>query len=126
MDIQDEMLASIENRKKATGVTNVAITKGSEKSVNLPENSVDKVILVDVYHEFNYPKEVMLSIKKALRSDGKLYLIEYRGEDATVPIKVIHKISEAQAVKEMKAVGMRLEKNIDNLPWQHCMVFVKE
>lgn len=126
VDIQDEMLASIENKKKARGVTNIAITKASEKSVNLLENSVDKILLVDVYHEFNYPREVMLSIKKAMRSDGKLYLIEYRGEDPTVPIKLVHKMTEEQAVKELKSVGLRLEKNIDNLPWQHCMVFVKE
>jgi beta-lactam-binding protein with PASTA domain len=60
-----------------------------------------------------------------LKSDGKVYLIEYRGEDPTVPIKELHKMTEKQAVKEMKAIGMKLESNIDNLPWQHCMVFVK-
>ena len=68
---------------------------------------------------------MVMSIKKALRKGGKIYLIEYRGEDATVPIKKIHKMNEAQAIKEMNAAGFRLEKNIDNLPWQHCMVFVK-
>ena len=82
--------------------------------------------MVDVYHEFNFPKEMILSIKEALRKNGKIYLIEYRGEDVSVPIKKIHKMSEKQAIEEMKASGMRLERNIDNLPWQHCMVFVKE
>ena len=86
---------------------------------------MDKILLVDVYHEFNYPYEMMQSIKKALRPDGKIYLIEYRGEDPRVPIKEIHKMTEVQAVKEMKALGLKLERNIDNLPWQHCMVFVK-
>jgi len=82
--------------------------------------------MVDVYHEFNYPYEMVMSIKKALRKDGKIYLIEYRGEDDTVPIKKIHKMTEKQAIKEMKAAGFKLEKNVGNLPWQHCMIFEKE
>ena len=126
VDIQDEMLVALRKNKEKDAVKNVEIVKGSEKSVNLPENSVDKILMVDVYHEFNYPVEMIASIKKALRPDGKIYLIEYRAEDTSVPIKKAHKMSEKQAVKEMQAAGMKLEENISNLPWQHCMVFVKE
>jgi hypothetical protein len=60
-----------------------------------------------------------------MKKDGEIYLIEYRGEDPSVPIKKLHKMTEKQAIKEMKFAGFRLKKNIDNLPWQHCMVFVK-
>lgn len=126
VDIQDEMLMAIDFRIEQNSVGNVITIKGSEISVNLPKNSVDKVLMVDVYHEFSYPSEMLSSITNALRADGKLYLIEYRGEDGNVPIKKVHKMTEKQAVKEMKAAGLRLEQNIDNLPWQHCMVFVKE
>lgn len=126
VDIQDEMLEALRAKKEARNNQNIKIVKGSEKSVNLPENSVDKVLMVDVYHEFNYPKEMIASIKKALKPKGKLFLIEYRGEDRTVPIKELHKMTEAQAVKEMKAAGLTLERNDDNLPWQHCMVFMKK
>ena len=126
VDIQPEMLAAMEAKKKEGNAKNVTLVQGSEKSVNLPENSVDKVLLVDVYHEFNYPLEMIQSIKKAMRPEAELYLIEYRGEDASVPIKELHKMTEAQAVKEMKAAGLELKENIDNLPWQHCMVFVKD
>jgi SAM-dependent methyltransferase len=126
VDIQDEMLAAIIMHAGYSSNKNIETILGGEKSVNLPENSVDKVLMVDVYHEFNYPYEIVMSIKKALRKGGKIYLIEYRGEDATVPIKKIHKMTEVQAIKEMNVAGFRLEKNIDNLPWQHCMVFVKE
>ncbi|HKL89774.1 MAG TPA: class I SAM-dependent methyltransferase [Allomuricauda sp.] len=125
VDIQDEMLEALRTKKEAQNIQNIKIIKGSEKSVNLPENSVDKVLMVDVYHEFNYPKEMIASIKKALKPKGELFLIEYRGEDRTVPIKELHKMTEAQAVKEMKAAGLTLERNDDNLPWQHCMVFSK-
>jgi len=126
VDIQDEMLQALREKKEERSIGNIKIIKGSEQSVNLPENSLDKVLMVDVYHEFNYPKEMIASIKKALRPEGELFLIEYRGEDRTVPIKELHKMTEAQAVKEMKAVGLRLKKNRDNLPWQHCMVFIKD
>lgn len=126
VDIQDEMLIELRKNKADTKVGNVEVIKGSEKSVNLPENSVDKVLMVDVYHEFNYPMEMITSIIKALRPDGKIYLIEYRGEDDRVAIKKLHKMTQNQAVKEMEAAGMKLEQTIDNLPLQHCMVFVKK
>ena len=126
VDIQDEMLAALRVKKEDRKISNVAIVKGSEKSCNLPSNSVDKVLIVDVYHEMSYPLEVMATVHQALRNSGKLYLIEYRGEDPKVPIKRLHKMTEAQAVKEMQAAGFRLKQNISNLPWQHCMVFVKK
>ena len=125
VDIQKEMLNAIRDQNKSTGATNIELVKGTEQSVNLPENSVDKILMVDVYHEFNYPKEMLASMRKALRKNGTIYLIEYRGEDESIPIKKLHKMTEAQAVKEFEANGFRLKENIDNLPWQHCMVFVK-
>jgi SAM-dependent methyltransferase len=126
VDIQEEMLAELRRKQQQDGISNVSVIRGSEKNINLPDNSVDKVLMVDVYHEFSYPIEMVASIKSALKADGKIYLIEYRGEDPAVPIKETHKMTEAQAVKEMQAAGFTLDRNISNLPWQHCMVFVKE
>jgi len=126
VDIQEEMLAELRRKQQQDGISNVSVIRGSEKQVNLPANSIDKVLMVDVYHEFSYPIEMVASIKEALKADGRIYLIEYRGEDPAVPIKKTHKMTEAQAVKEMKAAGFKLERNISNLPWQHCMVFVQE
>ncbi len=125
VDIQPEMLAEIERRKKEDNIENVVLVTGDEKSVNLSENSVDKVLLVDVYHEFNYPVEIINSIVQALRPGGKIYLIEYKGEDESIPIKKLHKLTVNQAVKEMEAAGLKLEANLKNLPRQHCMIFVK-
>ena len=126
VDIQDEMLKAMLQKKEEIGMTHISTVKGGAKSVNLPENSLDKVLMVDVYHEFDFPAEMISSIKSALRSEGKVYLIEYRGEDANVPIKKLHKMTENQAVKEFKAAGFTLESNMVNLPWQHCMVFIME
>lgn len=125
VDIQDEMLEVIEKKKRETGIENVEAVKGTEKSVELSAGILDKVLMVDVYHEFEYPREMILSIKKALKPNGRIYLVEYRKEDDWVPIKKVHKMTEAQAVKEMQAAGFVLERNIGNLPWQHCMVFKK-
>jgi hypothetical protein len=77
-------------------------------------------------NEFSFPYEMGLSMYKSLKPNGKLVLVEFRSEDQAVPIKTIHKMSEAQAVKELNMAGFVLEKNIRNLPWQHCMVFVKK
>jgi ubiquinone/menaquinone biosynthesis C-methylase UbiE len=125
VDIQEKMLDVLRGKKQAQNIENVEVIKGSEKSVNLAPRSVDKVLMVDVYHEFSFPVEMMESIKRVLRSDGEIFLIEYRGEDDWVPIKKVHKMTEEQAIKEMKAAGFKLKRNIGNLPWQHCMVFIK-
>ena len=126
VDIQTEMLMAIENIKETSKIKNIKTILGSEESVYLPKNSVDKILMVDVYHEFSFPIEMINSIKSALKPEGELFLIEYRAEDPNVPIKKIHKMSEKQAVKEMNAAGFKLKKNINNLPWQHCMIFVKK
>jgi ubiquinone/menaquinone biosynthesis C-methylase UbiE len=123
VDIQPEMLEAMRMKREKQNLTNIELIRGTEKSTKLPENAVDKVLMVDVYHEFEFPVEMIASIKKGLKPNGKIYLIEYRAEDPEVPIKRLHKMSEAQAVKEMKAAGFKLIENIDNLPWQHCMVF---
>ena len=126
VDIQPEMIQAISVKQSEQQVNNIQTIQGSEKSINLDENSVSKILLVDVYHEFNFPKEMIESMHKSLISDGKIYLIEYKAEDESIPIKEIHKMSEKQAVKEFKACGFKLEQNIENLPWQHCLIFVKE
>ena len=125
VDIQPEMLRAILENKKYEENKNIELVLGEEKSTNLPKNTFDKILMVDVYHEFNYPKEMLQSIKDALKKNGELYLIEYRLEDDTIPIKRLHKMSEKQAIKELTTVGLKLKKNIGNLPIQHCMIFVK-
>jgi len=126
VDIQQEMLDALKSKTAKQGLENITLVKGNEKTSELPKNTVDKVIMVDVYHEFAYPVEMINSIKQALKPNGEIFLIEYRTEDDNVPIKRLHKMSEAQAVKEMNAAGMKLKQNISNLPWQHCMIFVKK
>ena len=125
VDIQSEMLNEIELKKKSNKILNIKTILGSEKGIDLPKHSLDKVLLVDVNHEFSYPFEMIKSIKDALKPKGLLFLIEYRGEDSSVPIKKIHKMTEKQSVIEMKAAGFILKENINNLPWQHCMIFEK-
>jgi FkbM family methyltransferase len=126
VDVEPEMIAFLDARIKKEKLNNVVTVLGTETSVSLTESSIDMMLLVDVYHEFSFPYEMGISMHKALKADGKLVLVEFRAEDPMVPIKEIHKMSEKQSVKELKAAGFRLEKNISNLPWQHCMIFVKE
>ena len=126
VDIQNEMLEEINSKVESKKIKNVKTILGSEKNIYLPKNSVDKILMVDVYHEFNYPKEMIESVKNALKPNGEFFLIEYRGEDPRVPIKKIHKMTEKQAVKEMLAADLILKENKSNLPWQHCMIFIKK
>ncbi|MBT8295609.1 MAG: class I SAM-dependent methyltransferase [Gramella sp.] len=126
VDIQQEMLEAMRLKKEKFDAGNLVLIKGEEQTVNLPKNTIDKILMVDVYHEFEFPVEMLESIRQSLKEDGEVYLVEYRGEDRQVPIKKVHKMTEEQAVKEMNAAGFKLKTNITNLPWQHCMVFIKE
>ncbi len=126
VDVEPEMIWYLTERINQEKLSRIVPVLSTEQNVSLPKNTVDMMLLVDVYHEFSYPYEMALSMLYALKPGGKLVLVEFRSEDKTVPIKTIHKMSEAQAIKEFKAAGFTFDKNIDNLPWQHCMVFIKQ
>ncbi len=126
VDVEPEMIAYLNARIKQEKLSRIVPVLSTEQKVSLPENTIDMMLLVDVYHEFSFPYEMALSMRAALKPGGKLVLVEFRAEDLTVPIKTIHKMSEAQAIKEFKAAGFAFDRNIDNLPWQHCMVFIKQ
>ncbi len=125
VDVEPEMIAFLNERIKREGKKNIIPVLSTEKTVSLPANSMDMMLLVDVYHEFSFPYEMAISMLEALKPGGKLVLVEFRAEDPNVPIKTIHKMSQQQAVKEFKAAGFTFEKNSSNLPWQHCLIFRK-
>lgn len=125
VDIQPEMLAMLSDRSRSLSVDNVTAVLGSETAPNLSPGSIDVAFIVDAYHEFSHPREMGLALADALRPGGKLILIEYRAEDRSVPIKALHKMSEAQVRREMEAIGLTWIVTEDYLPQQHVLVFAK-
>jgi len=125
VDLQPEMLDIQRDAIRRNGVKNVEPVQATEDDPHLPANAVDLVLLVDAYHEFAWPREVMQHVVTALRPGGRVALVEYRGEDPEVPIKAVHKMTEAQAKREMQAVGLRWVETQGFLPWQHLMIFEK-
>ena len=125
VDIQPEMLAIIESRKLERSVNNVQTVLGSITDPHLPDAGVNLIYIVDAYHEFSHPFEMGMAMVKALVPGGLLILIEYRAEDPRVPIKPLHKMSEAQAKREMAALGLEWVENGGYLPQQHVLVFRK-
>ena len=125
VDISPQMLGIIRAKKSKGTFTNVVTVQSSIKSTTLDEESIDCALIVDAYHEFSYPREMASSIFKALKKEGRLILIEYRKEDPSVPIKLLHKMTQKQAIKEISQVGFVWKKTLDFLPQQHFMVFEK-
>lgn len=125
VDIQEEMLEVIRQRAASEGVTNVLAHKGEIQDARLPAAAVDLAFLVDAYHEFSHPREMMESLARALRPGGRLILIEYRGEDPAVPIKPLHKMTQEQVKRELTAAGFVWQETRDFLPRQHFLVFRK-
>jgi ubiquinone/menaquinone biosynthesis C-methylase UbiE len=125
VDIQQEMLDIVERRKAVDNVANVVTVLGSESDPRLPKAALDLILLVDAYHEFNYPREMGEAMVGALKPGGRIALVEYRTEDDDVPIKRLHKMSQDQAKLEMAALGLVWRETKDALPWQHLMLFEK-
>src|SRR5438132_10757315 len=115
VDIQEEMLDIIRARMKAGKVANIVPVKGTETDPKLPDNSVDMILMVDVYHEFSHPFEMTEAMVKALKVGGQLVFVEYRLEDPKVPIKLVHKMSQKQVLREMAPHPLRHVKTLDVL-----------
>jgi ubiquinone/menaquinone biosynthesis C-methylase UbiE len=125
VDVQPEMIGMLRALAKQEGLTNIEPSLGTEDDVKLASASVDLAIMVDVYHELAFPYEVLGSIVRALRPGGRVVFVEYREEDPRVPIKPLHKMSEAQVRREAEVHPLVWERTVNSLPWQHMVVFRK-
>jgi ubiquinone/menaquinone biosynthesis C-methylase UbiE len=125
VDLQPEMLERLRENMAARAVTNYRPVLATEQDPRLPENSLDLVLLVDVYHELAWPHEVLAALGRALKPGGRLALVEYRAEDPAVPIKPLHKMSEAQILREVARPPLEWVTTVRSLPWQHLVIFRK-
>ncbi len=123
VDVQPQMLLLLRKRMEKTGIENVIPILGSYHNPRLPRASLDLVLLVDVYHEFSHPEQMLKAMRESLKPGGVIVLVEYREEDPDVPIKPKHKMSKAQVDKELTANGFKLVKSFDKLPWQHMLFY---
>lgn len=127
VDVQEEMLERLREFSKSLGVTNVIPVKGTQTSTGLDADSIDLAIMVDVYHEFEFPYEMMVDISKSLKPGGRLVFVEYRKEDPLVPIKEVHKMAQAQVRREIEQPEFDLHwsETVHLLPRQHVIIFQK-
>lgn len=125
VEIQQEMLDILAKKMAEENITNIKGILGTITDPKLPPNSVDLVIMVDVYHEFSHPYEMMQNICRGLKIGGRVAFIEYRLEDDNVPIKRLHKMSELQVIKEATPHPLSWVETLDDLPWQHVIIFEK-
>jgi precorrin-6B methylase 2 len=127
VDIQEEMLELLGDKLNQLDITNVKLVLGDVKTPKLPRGEIDLALLVDVYHELEFPYEMTLAMANSLKPGGRLVLVEYRREDPQVPIKLIHKMTQEQVKKELSQpeFGLKWSKTIDTLPRQHILVFEK-
>ena len=125
VDVQPEMIEMLKQLAQRSQLSQIVPVLCSESDVSLQPNSVDLAIMVDVYHELAYPFEVLASIIRSLKPGGRVVFLEYRAEDPRVPIKELHKMSEAQVKREAAAHPLVWERTVGTLPWQHMVVFRK-
>jgi ubiquinone/menaquinone biosynthesis C-methylase UbiE len=124
VEIQQEMLDQLAKAMKQRSITNVVGVLGAVEDPHLPA-PVDLVLMVDVYHELSHPAEMMAAICSQLKPGGRVVFVEYRGEDPTVPIKPLHKMTVAQLKKEMAPLPLDHVQTMETLPRQHVIIFRK-
>jgi ubiquinone/menaquinone biosynthesis C-methylase UbiE len=122
-DIQEGMIALLRKNVSDRKLKNVDIIQGTQTDPKLPENTVDLVLMVDVYHEFADPVLMMNRIRNALKRDGRVVLVEFRKEDPTVPIQPLHKMSVQDVRSELEPLGFTFQRTLEFLPWQHIIFF---
>ncbi|HKE84813.1 MAG TPA: methyltransferase domain-containing protein [Vicinamibacterales bacterium] len=124
-DIQQGMLDLLQRNVAKAKATNVIPVLGAIDNPKLPADSIDLAIMVDVYHEFSQPQKMLQGLREALKSNGRLVLLEYRAEDPDIPIRPEHKMSKAQVKQEIEHEGFKQSRVFDDLPWQHLFIFTK-
>ena len=122
-DIQEGMIQLLRRNIEDRKLRNVEIVLGTPTDPKLPLNSLDLVLMVDVYHEFSEPVTMMKHIHNALKPDGRVVLVEFRKEDPSVPIQPLHKMSTQEVRSELEPLGFRFQRSLEFLPWQHVLIF---
>ena len=125
-ELQPEMLRLLDHRLSSERITNVRLIRSTEHQAKLPERCCDLVLMVDVYHELSDPPGVMAGVRRALKSTGRLALVEYKGEDPSIPIKPEHKMSLVQIKKELEPLGFAFVASYEQLPDQRVVVFTRD
>lgn len=123
VDVQPEMLSILKDRARKANLSNIQPILGSESDPRLPPGCCDLILMVDVYHELSQPQKMLQKMRRALKKDGRLVLLEYRKEDPHIPIRPEHKMSVEEAKAEVEAEGFKLEKTLSDLPRQHIFIF---
>jgi ubiquinone/menaquinone biosynthesis C-methylase UbiE len=124
-DVQPEMLTRLRKNAAEAKLANIQTVLGGEADPKLPENTLDLILLVDVYHEFSQPQRMLRKMREALKPDGRLILLEYRKEDPSIPIRTEHKMSVQEVKLELEAEGFHLDRVLETLPRQHILILTK-
>jgi ubiquinone/menaquinone biosynthesis C-methylase UbiE len=125
-DIQDGMIQLLKRNIEDRKLRNVEVVHGTPTDPKLPANSLDLVLMVDVYHEFSEPVAMMEHIQRALKPGGRVVLVEFRKEDPNVPIQPLHKMSVQEVRAELELLGFKFQRSLEFLPWQHILFFTAE
>ena len=123
VEIEDAMLGELRKRAARLGARNVGLVRGTARDPRLPAGKVDLVLMVHVYHELEFPYEVMEAVVRALKPDGRVAIVEHRAEEEDSPVGRLHAMTQTQIVKEMRAAGLALERSANTLPGQHILMF---
>lgn len=123
VDIQPAMLDRIRVQVTERKLANVEVVPGTETDPRLPENSVDLVLIANAYHEFSQPEAMMAAVRRSLRSNGCVVVVEYAAENDDDPVAGLYTMTRRQIRAEIESMGFQLDRVLDFLPMQHGLIF---
>jgi len=132
-DIQSDFLDQAKMKARLSRLNNVQFVLGTDRDPKLPADSLEGVLVLDVYHHFDYPEAMLEHIRDSLLSDGKLVIVEYfkqlgaiPGSDPDLPLRHI-RLDQDDLIQEVEANGFRLVSKRDLAPKsQYLAVFEKK
>jgi ubiquinone/menaquinone biosynthesis C-methylase UbiE len=129
IDIVPAFIEHIQQKAQENELRNISVILGDERSINLPEDSVDIVFVCDTYHHFDYYEDMLASIKSALRPGGVLFVVEFDKVPGTSDQWLLDHIrgTKEEFTREIEANGFRFTEEVDLDGLQHTFMrrFVK-
>jgi ubiquinone/menaquinone biosynthesis C-methylase UbiE len=129
-DIQTDFIDKAHTRATSLNLTNVSFVLGGEHDPKLPGDTANFILVLDVYHHFDYPEEMLRHIRDCLQSDGRLVIVDYYKRPEAMPngraLEHI-RLDEDDVIKEVEANGFRLVSQHEHLPKvQYMAIFEKK
>jgi ubiquinone/menaquinone biosynthesis C-methylase UbiE len=122
-DVQPQMLDSISRRIVREGLANVRYIRGERRDPKLPAGTLDAVLMVDTYHEFENPVSLLRGVRAALKPGGRVGIVDFKSDGGGPGPPFSERVREERVVEEAAQAQLRLLGRETFLEFQYFLIF---